>query len=135
MSRAVLRRYVWFGYWAVFAGFTVYAAQFPGYVPRPEEVPYPWIAVFFVWIVLAVLLGILYAIVRPTTFQYQWGRIVGALAYVAVLFGAGLATFVTDMPGYYYVPAVFSFVTMLAVLALALVATLTELLRRIKHAG
>jgi hypothetical protein len=39
------------------------------------------------------------------------------------------------MPGYYYVPAVFSFVTMIGVLALALVAAVTAFLRRAKHAG
>lgn len=135
MTGATLRRYVWFGYWALFAAFTLYAAQFPGYVRHPEDEPYPWIAVFLVWILLALLLGILYAIVRPGTFQYQWGRIVGALGYTSLLCGTGLALFVTDMPGYYYVPAVFSFVTMIGVLALALVGAVTALLRWTKHAG
>ena len=76
-------------------------------------------AVVVVWALLAILVGILYAILRPISFNRSWGRLLGALAYSAILFLLGYFSVVTDMPGYYYVFAQFSIVTMASMLVFA----------------
>ena len=113
------RRYCLLIYWLLFAAFAVHQARYPGLMQHPEEWRYPWGAVGAVWALLAVLVGILYLILRPVTFHRSWGRLTGALAYSAVLLVLGLLSVVTDMPGYYYVPAQFSVVTMAGMLIFA----------------
>ena len=44
-------------YWLLFAMLALYLGQFPGYVQHPENVPYPWLAVILVWLLLALLLA------------------------------------------------------------------------------
>ena|SRR5689334_7486308 len=135
MINALVRRYGLFGYWIVFAALTLYEAQFPGYVLHPEQAPYPWLAILCVWALLAVLVSVLHVILRPKTFQYQWSRVVRVVVFATILLGLAIVSFVTDMPGWYYVPFYFSFVTMVAVLVLALVGSASALWRRIKHAA
>ncbi len=135
MINAVFRRYGLIAYWFLFAALTLYQAQFRGFVPDPEHAPYPWLSVFWIWVVLAVLIGVLYLILRPKTFQYQWARILAAVIYASILVLLAFVTFVTDMPGHYYVPAEFSFVTLIAVIAPALVGSAFALWRWIKHAA
>ena len=132
--RLLGRRYFLVAYWLVFAIWAVNWGKYPGFVVNPELAPYPWKAVGVTCGVLAVEVAILYAILRPVTFNRSWGRLGFALLYSACLLVFSAFTFVTDMPGYYYVPAYFSAVTMLALLVFALLLGLTGLLRRSRHA-
>ena len=63
------RKYAFFGYWLLFAGITLYEAQFPGLVDPREKLPYPWREAACVIALLAALIGILYAVLRPQTYQ------------------------------------------------------------------
>src|SRR5437773_5487300 len=104
------RRYCLLFYWLTFAVFTLHEAQYPGLMLHPEEWRYPWSAVVVVWVLLAILVGVLHLILRPASFHRSWGRFLGALAYCAILLVLGFFSAVTDMTGYYYVPAQFSVV-------------------------
>jgi hypothetical protein len=98
---------------------TLYYAQYRGLISHPERWRYPWAAVVEVWALLAMLVGVLQLILRPASFHRSWGRVLGALAYSGALLALGIGSVVTDMPGYYYIPAMFSVVTMTGVLGLA----------------
>jgi hypothetical protein len=134
-TASLVRRYCLLVYWLLFAGLTVCEARFPGLVLNPDKWRYPWGAVVAVWTLLAILVGGLYVILRPRTFHRSWRRLIGALAYSAVLFALGVASIVTDMPGYYYVPAQFAVVTLAGMLILVLVQGLRALWRRRTHAA
>jgi hypothetical protein len=132
--RLGVRRYFLAAYWLLFAAFTLYLGQFPGYVQHPELEPYPWVGVLVTWIVLAAEVAILYWILRPVTFSRSWGRLGFALLYVGALFVFGAVTFVTDMPGYHYVPAYFSAATLLGLLIFGLLMGLRSFWERVHHA-
>ena len=106
-------------YWLLFAMLTVYLGQFPGYVQHPETAPYPWLAVILVCLFLAILLAAFYFLLLPPLFRFSWWRLPASLALGAALLAASLFTFVTDMPGYYYVPHYFSFFTVLFLLVVS----------------
>jgi hypothetical protein len=129
------RRYCLLAYWLMFALITLQQGQYPGLLTHPEQWRYPWRGVVEMWALLAVLVGILHVILRPATFHHSWGRLLGALVYATVLLGLGAASMVTDMPGYSYVPARFSFVTIVCVLCLALAEIVGALWRRSRHAA
>jgi hypothetical protein len=120
----------------MFALITLQQAQYPGFLIDREQWRYPWRGVIEMWALLAILVGVLHVILRPATFQHSWGRLLGALLYATVLLlGLGPASLATDMPGYYYVPAWFSIVTMVGMLTLALVEVVGALWRRRRHAA
>jgi hypothetical protein len=127
------RRYFLGAYWLLFVGLAVDWGQYPGYVPNPELQPYPWKAVALSCAFLAVAVAVLYAILRPVTFHRSWGRLGFALLYAAVLFVVGAATFVTDQPGYYYVPAYFSAATLLGLIVFAVFLGASTLWQRTRH--
>ena len=129
----LVRRYFLVLYWLAFVALAVDFGQYPGYVPNPELQPYPWKAVMLTCALLAVAVAILYAILRPVTFHRSWGRLGLALLYAAVLFVAGAATFVTDQPGYYYVPAYFAAATLLGLVVFAISLGLSSLWQRLRH--
>jgi hypothetical protein len=112
------RRYCLLAYWLVFALLTLYYAQYHGLMLHPEQWRYPWDAVVAVCALLAILIGVLQLILRPASFHRSWARVLGALVYSGVLLAVGIDSVVTDMPGYYYVPALFSVVTMAGMLIL-----------------
>jgi uncharacterized membrane protein len=132
--RTVLRKYSFFVYWVAFAVLTLHQAQYPGLMAHPERWVYPWRAVLVVWTILAILIGAFYLILRPMTFHRSWWRLVCALAFAAVLLGLGIASVVTDMPGYYYIPAQFSIVTMALMLLLAIVQISLYFLGKLRRA-
>lgn len=120
----------WFGfvaYWLAFVALTARQGQFPGLVTHPELWPYPYIAVVIVCFLLAALLAILYFILRPVRFPYSWRRALAALVYSALLLLIVVPSAVTDLPGYYYVPAFFALVTFICVLGLALLSAICAL--------
>jgi hypothetical protein len=67
------------------------------------------------------------------TFHRSWGRVALAVLYSAVLFIAGAATFVTDQPGYYYVPAYFAAATFLGLIVFAILLGVSTLWHRVRH--
>ena len=134
-ATSLIRRYCLLAYWLLFAGVTVHQAQYPGLMLHPEEWEYPWRAVLVLWGLLAILIGGLYLIIRPRTYHHSWGRLVGGLVYAAVLLTLGMASVVTDMPGYYYVFAQFSLVTMGVMLLFAVIQIVGAVWRRWTHAA
>lgn len=128
------RKYGLVFYWLGFAVYTLYMAQFPGLIARSTQWSYPWAAVFVVWALLAVLVGLLHLILRPRTYHHSWGRLMAALSFSTVLLILGAVSVVTDMPGYYYVPAMFSVVTMAAMLLFVIAQAAVSLRRKRSHA-
>ena len=131
----LFRRYSLPVYWLLFAGFTAHQAQYPGLMLNPEQWEYPWRAVLVVWALLAVLVAGLYAILRPRTYNRSWWRLLGGLVYCAVLLWLGLESVVTDMPGYYYVPALFAVATMAGMAVFAVVQVASAVWHRWMHAA
>ena len=129
------RRYCLLAYWLVFVLLTLYYAQSHGLMLHPEQWSYPWDAVVAVCALLAILIGVLQLILRPASFHRSWARVLVALVYSGVLLAVGIDSVVTDMPGYYYVPAMFSIATMAGVLSLAFFQSAGALWRWKKHAG
>jgi hypothetical protein len=114
-----VRRYGLVLYWLAFAVYTLDAARNPGLLLPGAPAPYPWRGVLATWLALAVLTGGLHAILRPRTFHRSWARLAWALAYSIVLLAASFVTFVTDLPGFFYVPGMFALITPLALLLLS----------------
>jgi len=130
----VLRKYSFVAYWAAFAVYTLDQAQYPGLIAYPDQWTHPWEAVFVVWGMLGVLIGTFYMILRPMSFHWSWGRLLVALILGAVLLVCGIASVVTDMPGYYYVPAMFSLVTMVLLVLFALTLAIVRIYSSRNHA-
>ena len=109
------RRYGWVAYWLAFAAWTLNEARYPGFVPNPETVPYPWAAALFTCTLLFAQTAALNSLLRPLHATGSWRR-VAAASGLALLFAAvSLVTMWTDMPGYYYAPRLFALVNVLVV--------------------
>jgi len=129
LSRLIRRWFLLF-HWVAFAGLATELAKNPGFVSHSEAVPYPWLGVFEIWSILAIFTAILYAILRPVTFDNSWKRLAGAIAFVAFLLALCIVTFVTDMPGLYYVPGWYAITTLSLLLFFSFVRVATYLARR-----
>ena len=129
------RRYCLLAYWLIFALITLQRAQVPGLMLDPEQWRYPWRGVVEMWALLAVLVGVLQLILRPATFHHSWGRLSGAILYASVLMVLSVSAFATDMPGHHYVPQLFSVITMVGMLTLAVAEGVGVLWRRRRHAA
>ena len=105
-------------WWVLFATLTLHSARHPGFVRDPTAVPYPWHGVVTTWLILAIETGILYAIIRPRTFNGGGRRLAAALLYAFVLCVHSVVTMVTCLAGYHYVPWLFAVGTMLGLLVL-----------------
>ena len=130
----IARKYSLFVYWLLFVALTFYYAQFPGLIAEPEKWKYPWFEASIVCILLAILVSILQFILRPASYNYSWGRLFGAIVYSAIILALGAASVVTDLPGYYYVPALFSVVTMGGILLFAVIQVIMFILKRKQNA-
>ena len=117
-------------YWLAFALLTARQGQFPGLIAHPERWEYPYKGVALLWGLLAALLVPLYVMLTPAHFPYSWRRLGLATLYAASLFAVGIAPVGTDLPGLDYVPAMFGFATLVAVLSLAVVSVAAWLLRK-----
>jgi O-antigen ligase len=115
------RRYGLAVYWLLFALYSADAARYSGLVAHRQSASYPWVGLVATWVDLALEVMLLRWILRPRTFERSWGRLVVALAVYAVLAVLSAGTFVTDMPGYYYVPGQFHVVTFVGLFVVALV--------------
>jgi hypothetical protein len=122
-------------HWLAFALLTIRHGQFPGLVAHPERWQYPYTAVVTVCSLLALLLVPVYALLHPSRFPYSWRRLVLAMLYAVVLFAVAIAPLGTDLPGYYYVPAMFGLGTIAGVLVLALMSVTYTMLRWRKRAA
>ncbi len=87
--------------WVAFGPITAEAARSPGFAPNPESVPYPWGAALLTWARLGVEAGIFTLILKPGH------RLPLAFALAAALLFLSVRFYVTDMPGYHYVPGRF----------------------------
>lgn len=106
-------------YWLFFAVLAVFAARNPGFVGRPELVPYPWFDLVVTWDILAILVAIFYFILKPAFVRGSASRLWAALALSLVMSIASILTMITDMPGLYYLPRYFSLLTFLILLVLS----------------
>src|SRR5688572_27363146 len=102
--KSIDRRYLYALYWLVFAVLSVSGAESPGLVLHPEAVRFPWLGLMVMWALLAFGVGALYAILGPSIWKTSWPRFGAALALSGALLVFCMLTFVTDMPGLYYIP-------------------------------
>jgi len=114
------RRYGLPLYWLAFAAITLEAARYPGFVSPDAPRAFPWDGVLVTWAILAFATALLHAILRPQTFCRSWGRLAGAIGYAVLLNVLTVATYVTDMAGYVYVPGRFAMVMLLGLMILAI---------------
>ena len=133
--RTGLWRSSFIAYWAIFALVTLRQARFPGMMADLDEWTYPWGAVLIVWLLLAIFVGLLYGIIRPTSYNRSWRRLVGAIMYSVGLFVLAALTFFTDMPGYYYVLAAFAVFNLILMLLFAVTQAVSFALRRGRETG
>lgn len=132
-STRFLRRY-WLGLYGVtFAIFTLYAATFPGFVGNPEAVPYPWIGVLYTWVIIAALTFAFHRVLKPLAFLRSWKRLALAIAIASGLVAISIVMMITDQPGYYYVPMLFSFITFLGLIICAIALAGVGLWRYARH--
>ena len=103
----LLKKYWLVLLWLAFGPITADAARNPGFVLDPDAVPYPWLAALFTWARLGVECAVFFLILRSGR------RLPWAVALAAILFFLSIMLWVTDMPGYHYVPAQFHFVLLL----------------------
>jgi hypothetical protein len=115
------RRYGLAVYWLVFALYASDAARYSGYVAHRRTASYPWAGLVATWVDLALEIAFLGWILRPRTFDQSWGRLAAALGVYAVLAVLSAGTFVTDLPGYSYVPGQFHMLTFVGLFVFALV--------------
>lgn len=123
-------RYTLIGWWLVFAYLALQAGRVPGLVDDPESVPYPWLGVATTWLVLAVAVAILYAILRSRRLARWWLRLGAALLYASVLVAITFLTFVTDMAGLFYVPGQFALATFVVLAIVAVGSTIVHAWRK-----
>jgi hypothetical protein len=102
-----------FVYWVVFVWLAIGAGRNPGFVGHPEAVAYPVQGVSTLCVVLALLVALLRLVLRPPLTWRRWARLALRASYVLLLIFLLLPATATDMPGIEYVPAKFSFVTLL----------------------
>ncbi len=100
-------------YWLFFAVLSVYSAKDPGYVINPELIPFPWLALVFVWVLLAILITSLYLVLKPVFLYNSVSRLLIVFAISCTLTFTCIFTMNTDMPGLYYIPQNFLLVTLL----------------------
>lgn len=117
-------------YWLFFAVLAVFAARNPGFVGRPELVPYPWFDLVVTWDILAILVAIFYFILKPAFVRGSASRLWAAFALSLVMSIASILTMITDMPGLYYLPRYFSLLTFLILLVLSVFRTGRALWRK-----
>jgi len=131
-----VRRYFLAFYWLLWALYTFDQGQIPGFWELFEYQglavrPYPWAVVREIWLILAISLAILYAILRPVTFDWSWRRLAVAIPYTLLIgflaIGSGL---ISDMGGEAYVLPKFGVVTMIGVVGFAVILAIAALWRR-----
>jgi hypothetical protein len=131
MHHRIVPKLVLAFYWLFFSALAGYFGQFPGYVQHAELEPYPWREVLLTCGALAIEVAILYVILRP--FDRSWRRLAVALVYAGLLLVFGASTAISDMPGWFYVPAYFATVTTLILAARALAMGVATIWDRTRH--
>lgn len=79
---------------------------------------------------LALLVATFYLILLPPRFRTSYWRLPLALALAAAMLTGSVLTFATDLPGLYYVPSLFSFLTVLVLLIISASTVIGALWRR-----
>jgi hypothetical protein len=125
-------KFAFAAYWLFFAVLSVFAAQNPGYVRHPELAPYPWLFLFAMVAFLALLVVVFYVVLLPPRFRSSYWRLPVALGLGVAMFVASVLTFVTDMPGLFYMPHLFSLITMIFLLAISASTAVGALWRKLR---
>ena len=131
------KRYWLVFYWLAFACLAADWGQRPGLIPRSQPLPpYPWVGVVVTWAILAVEVGILYAILYRVGSEKRspWQRLRSALIYTFCLSVFEVLTGATDLPGYLYVTLYSAVVSFVILFVVTLVFGLTKLWGRFHHA-
>jgi len=94
--------------WLAFVPYAIAAGRNPGFVPPSYAGPYPTGHVIAVCLLMAVESLVLFAMLRPMSYQLRdWRRPLKVLGLFVLAFF--LEPMYTDMPGYVYVNAAFLF--------------------------
>lgn len=120
-------------YWLAFACYSVVAAQHPGYGPRWLPLPdFPWFGLLVIWTLLG--LG---AFALHVIFGARWSyhrKLLVGLGLYGALAVISFVTWVTDMPGLFYVPGWFVLITFIGLLVLGLAHALFFATERLRNA-
>lgn len=106
--------------WVLFCAYTFYEAQYPGFEPLARW-RHPWDGAAITCAVLAVLIGMLYGIIRIP--PGKW-RIVAIVAYTVALLFFIWTQFITDQRGHFYVPGRFATIALLGLIVWGVAAWL-----------
>lgn len=115
--------------WLVVVIGTLPVALIPPYVHAPLRglVSYePWKGVLFVSVVVGVVMAVLYAIIRPATFDRSWGRLLGSIGF-ALAMSFLFFPLQFHMSGAFYVVGWFSVLSAFLLLVLGLVTVVQSL--------
>ena len=103
-----LERYGWIVYWLLFVVHILYVSRDPGLVGPNAKHGSPWGPTVLTCGILGAQTAALNATLRPVSSTRSWQQVAiasGLALLFAVLSMAGMRT---DMPGYYYTPALFA---------------------------
>jgi hypothetical protein len=114
--RPTIIRWLFLGYWLAFVWLAINGGIYPGLVADPADWPYPFTSVIIIASLVGIALLVLYAILAPASPTRSLRRLGVAIAYMASLATVAFFMFVTDMPGHFYVPHAFAFLTLLLLL-------------------
>jgi len=107
----------------------------PGFVPPlppGQTYPYPWLGVILTSAVTAIESIVLYLVLRPNRFAWSILRV--GIAF-AVYFGLSVLvvyTFATDLPGYAYVPGMFTLSLTVLLFVLLIITTAVVFVKFLK---
>ncbi len=129
-----IRRYGLFLYWLIFAFYCALLGKIPGYGVNPAHGQFFWGAVIEVWIVLAIAVLILHAIIAPqnySTSSPRFGIAFGFSVLLVIIFSIQFGY--VDLAPVRYVPIGFAHVTAILTLVCAIAET-TVIVRRKRKA-
>jgi hypothetical protein len=135
MSKGTASSLGFITYWVAWCLIAVRGGYVRGAFEESTQWHYPISGVFAVSAFVGILIGILYAILRPTTYSRSWGRLLVALIYSAALVYLAYRTTGTDQPGYSYIPAMFALVNMALVVFFAAIQGGLALFKVGRHAA
>ena len=132
MSRASRFKWLWGALlllvWCAFVWRTYEAGFHPGFT-HGRKYPYPWVDVFRTCGIMAIEIGLLYALIGPAKFRPNRAWV--SLAVFAVLwFWEGTYFLVSDHPGWYYVNFEFLSFVAFGTLIIAILTTAAGIYRR-----
>jgi len=114
-------RSAFLGYWLIWVLVTLLQGRRPRFVPYPDMVPYPWFGVIATCGLLGAATIALKRMLCPRKGGLRWGHVAIAFLFAMTLFVGSVAAVPSDVPGYFYVPALYGLTTTISVLPLGAV--------------